>query len=99
MKVSAPYQNEVLKVLLQIRRPISLKQLTQSCSLTYHQVASCLSALQTKGYVKKVRVGVYEVTEDAKLVELSPETQIKILKDKISELENMIKSLLIKNNR
>jgi predicted transcriptional regulator len=99
MKVSAPYQNEVLKVLLQSRRPISLRQLTQSCSLSYHQVASCLGALQSKGYVRKIKVGVYEVTEDAKLVELSPETQIKVLKEKISELENIIKSLLIKINR
>jgi hypothetical protein len=99
MKVSAPYQNEVLNILLKSRRPVSLRQLTQSCSLTYHQVASCLGALQSKGYVRKVRVGVYEVTEDAKLVELSPETQIKVLKDKISELENIIKNLLIKISR
>ena len=95
MTLTAPYQNEVLRILLQIRRPISLRQITQSCSLTYHQVASCLSALQSKGYVKKVRVGVYEATEDAKLVELSPEAQIKILKNKISELESMIKTLLL----
>lgn len=99
MKVSAPYQNEVLSVLLQIKRPISLRQLTQSCTLTYHQVASCLGALQAKGYVKKIRVGVYEVTDDAKLIELSPENQIKILKAKVSELENMINSLLLKINR
>lgn len=95
MKVSAPYQNEVLNILLKSRRPISLRQLTQSCSLTYHQVASCLGALQAKGYVRKVKVGVYEVTDDAKLVELSPETQIKILKDKVNELENIIKTLLV----
>jgi len=49
--------------------------------------------------VRKVKVGVYEVTEDAKLVELSPETQIRILKDKISELESFIKTLLIKANK
>ncbi len=97
MKVSAPYQKEVLNVLLRIRRPISLRQLTQNCSLTYHQVASCLVALKAKGYVRNVKFGVYEVTEDARLEELSPEAQIKILKDKISELENIIKSLLIKN--
>jgi len=48
--------------------------------------------------VRKVGVGVYEITEDAKLLELSPETQIKVLKDKINELENIIKSLLIKKN-
>ena len=99
MKVSAPYQKEVLNVLLRIRRPMSLRQLTQNCSLTYHQVASCLVALKAKGYVRNVKFGVYEVTEDAKLEELSPETQVKILKDKISELENIIKSLLIKNKR
>jgi predicted transcriptional regulator len=97
MKVSAPIQNEVLNVLLQIKRPISLRQLTHSCSLTYHQVASCLGALEAKGYVRKVKIGVYEVTEDAKLTEFSPEAQIKILKDKIRELENIINSLLLKN--
>jgi uncharacterized protein with FMN-binding domain len=46
--------------------------------------------------VKKVKVGVYEATEDAKLEELSPEAQIKTLKNKISELESIIKGLLIK---
>lgn len=96
MTITAPIQNEVLKILLQSRRPLSLRQLTQSCSLTYHQVASCLGALQSKGYVRKVKTGIYEVTEDAKLVELSPENQIRILKDKIGELENIIKSLMIK---
>lgn len=98
MRATAPYQNEVLVILLRSNRPISLRQLTQSCSLTYHQVTSCLGALQAKGYVRKVGVGVYEITEDAKLLELSPETQIKVLKDKINELENIIKSLLIKKN-
>jgi hypothetical protein len=97
MNLTAPYQNEVLKVLLQIRRPLSLRQLTQSCPLTYHQVATCVGALMTKGYVRKVKVGVYEITEDAKLIELSPENQIKVLKEKISELENIIKNLILKN--
>lgn len=96
MTGTATYQNEVLRILLQIRRPISLRQLTHSCSLTYHQVASSLSALHSKGYVKKVKVGVYEATEDAKLEELSPEAQIKTLKNKVSELESIIKALLIK---
>lgn len=82
MKVSAPIQNEVLNVLLQIKRPISLRQLTHSCSLTYHQVASCLGALEAKGYVRKVKVGVYEVTEDAKLGEFSPRLKSRFLKVK-----------------
>ena len=97
MKASAPYQTEVLNVLLRIRRPISLRQLTHNCSLTYHQVASCLVALKAKGYVRNVKFGVYEVTEEAKLEELSPEVQIKVLKEKISELEKIIRSLLIKD--
>jgi DNA-binding IclR family transcriptional regulator len=96
MRVSAPFQEEVLKILLRYGRPMSLRQITQSCSLGYHQVASCLIALKAKGYVRNIKFGVYEVTEDAKLEELSPETQIKILKQKISELENIINKLLIR---
>lgn len=97
MRVTSPNQNEVLAILLRIKKPISLRQITQSCSLTYHQVASCLIALKAKGYVRNVRAGVYEVTDDGKLEELSPETQIKILKNKISELENLLGSYLLKN--
>lgn len=41
-----------------------------------------------------MRVGVYEVTEEAKLEELSPETQIRVLKEKVSELEEQINNLL-----
>jgi hypothetical protein len=75
---------------------MSLRQITHSCSLTYHQVASCLLALRSKGYVRKVSVGIYEVTENAKLEELSPENQIKSLKKKIFELENLINMLITK---
>jgi DNA-binding IclR family transcriptional regulator len=99
MRVTAPFQNEILNLLLRYGKPMSLRQITQSCSLTYHQVASCLIALKSKGYVRKVKTGVYEVTENAKLEELSPETQIKILKGKISELENLISTLLLRNKR
>jgi predicted transcriptional regulator len=99
MRVTAPYQNEILNILMRYGGPMSLRKITQSCSLTYHQVASCLLALKAKGYVRKVKVGVYEATEEAKLEELSPETQIKILKEKISELENILSSLLLRNKR
>ncbi len=73
---------------------MSLKQITHSCKFTYQQVASSLTTLRNKGYVRKVGVGVYEVTEEAKLEELSPEIQIRVLKAKVSELEEHIKSLL-----
>lgn len=96
MRVSSPLQDEVLKILLNYGGPMSLRKISHSCSLTYHQVASCLIALKGKGYVRNVKFGVYEVTEVAKLEELSPETQIKILKQKINELETMINKLLIK---
>jgi DNA-binding IclR family transcriptional regulator len=96
MRVSAPFQDEVLKVLLKYGKPMSLRQITQQCTLGYHQVASCLVALKAKGFVRNVKFGVYEVTEDAKLEELAPENQIKILKQKINTLENIIKKLLIK---
>lgn len=94
MRVTAPVQNKILKLLLTSGRPMSLRQITHSCSFTYHQVASCLTTLKNKGYVRKVRVGVYEVTEEAKLEELSPETQIRVLKAKVTELEDQINSLL-----
>jgi len=73
---------------------MSLRQITHSCSFTYHQVASCLTTLKNKGYVRKVKVGVYEVTEVAKLEELSPDTQIRVLKAKVLELEAQVNSLL-----
>lgn len=96
MKVTAPYQNEILKLLLRSGKPMSLRQITHNCTLTYNQVASCLLALKAKGMVRKVKAGVYEVTEDAKLEQLSPEVQIRNLKHKIIELENLLNTLLMR---
>jgi predicted transcriptional regulator len=96
MKNNARYQNMVLDLLLRSRQPMSIKEMTYQCQLTYHQVASCVGVLTNKGMVKRVRTGIYEVTEDAKLIELSPEAQIKILKNKVIELENQIKNLVVK---
>lgn len=98
MRVQAPIQNEILKILIRSNKPISLRQLTNFSSFTYYQVASCLGALRAKGYVRKVKNGIYEVTEDAKLMELSSETQIKILKNKVNELEHLLSSMLLKKS-
>ena len=94
MRTKAINQNAILSLLLQHRKPMTLREVTHKCQLTYHQVASCLGALRQKGMVRRVRTGLYEVTEEAKLTELSPDTQIKILKEQISELENQVKSLV-----
>lgn len=75
-------------------RPLTLRQITNLCPMTYYQVASVLVALTGKGYVKRIRVGLYDVTEDAHLLELSPEAQIVALKKRIVELETLIKRLL-----
>jgi hypothetical protein len=96
MRVTAVYQNEILTKLLQLKKPMSLRELTHCSSLSYHQVASGILALKLKGYVRKVKVGVYEATENAKIEALSPEAQIKILKNKINELENLISSFLLR---
>ena len=96
MKITAQYQNTILSLMLQIGKPMSLREITNHCQLTYHQVASCLSALRTKGYVKRIRTGLYEVTEEAKLLELSPENQVLILKKRITELENEIRVLFLR---
>jgi len=93
--VTAHYQNTVLIILLQKRRPMTLKEITNDCRLTYHQVASCLAALKAKGYVNRIQTGLYEATEDAKLIELPPETQVRVLKQKVEELENQVKTLLM----
>jgi predicted transcriptional regulator len=96
MLLTESYQYMIICVLLHFRKPMSLKEITNNCQLTYHQVASSIVALRNKGYVKRVQTGFYEVTEEAKLIELSPDDQIKILKNKISELENHIRSLLLR---
>ncbi len=75
---------------------MSLREITNQCQLTYYQVSSCLGALTAKGYVKRIKTGIYEVTEEARLEELSPEHQIKILKKRIIELENEIRALFLK---
>ena len=75
---------------------MSLREITNQSELTYHQVASVLVALKSKGYVKRIQTGLYEATDDAKLLELSPEIQVKILKQKVEELEQQVKSLLIR---
>ena len=99
MRVNAPFQSSVLSLLLQFKQPMSLKEITNNCSLTYHQVASCVSALRSKGYVRRVESGFYEATEDAKIIELSPENQIQILKKKVEELEGQIRHLLTRFSR
>ena len=99
MKIDAPKQNIVLELLLQTRQAMSLRTITNNCSLTYHQVTSSLLALMSKGYVKRVQTGVYQVTEDAILIMLSPDVQIKILQNKVNELELLVKSLLTRMSR
>jgi DNA-binding transcriptional regulator YhcF (GntR family) len=93
LRVDAEKQNIVLGVLL-TRRVLSLRQLTNLCPLAYHQVASCLIALVSKGYVRRVRTGIYEVTEEARLITLNPEEQIKALQRKVVVLEAQIKKLM-----
>jgi len=96
MVSSAPKQNAIINLLLQHNKPMSLREITNQSELTYHQVASVLVALKSKGYVKRIQTGLYEATDDAKLLELSPEIQVKILKQKVEELEQQVKSLLIR---
>jgi hypothetical protein len=72
---------------------MSLRELTNHCALTYHQVASVLVALTSKGYVRRVKTGIYAATEDARLVE-DPDRQIAVLKLRVAELERTIESLL-----
>ena len=92
----APFQYTILDLLLEQRKPMSLREITNRCQLTYQQVASCLSVLRAKGLVTRVQRGLYKVTEEAKLMEFPAEAQVKILKKKIEELENQIQALLIK---
>jgi len=96
MRTTAQYQNTILSLMLKVGKPMSLREITNQCQLTYHQVASCLGALTAKGYVKRIKVGLYEVTEEAKLQELSPEHQIQILKKRITDLENEIRALFLR---
>jgi predicted DNA-binding transcriptional regulator len=93
MLPSAPKQNAVLELLLESGRMMSLREITNHCELTYHQVASVLTALSSKGYVRRVRTGIYAATEDARLVE-DPDRQIAVLKLRIEELERTIEGLL-----
>lgn len=94
MVSSAPKQNAIISLLLQNNKPMSLREITNRSELSYHQVASVLVALRSKGYVKRIETGLYEATEDAKLLELSPETQVKVLKQKVEMLEQQVRSLL-----
>ncbi len=96
MMSSAPKQNEIINLLLRNNKPMSIREITNCCDMTYHQVASVLVALRSKGYVKRIQTGLYEATDDARLIELSPDEQIKILKNKVEELESQIKSLLLR---
>ena len=90
MRVTAPHQEVIRKLLTERGKPMSLKEITNSCSLTYHQVTSGLLALTNKGLVKRVHTGIYEPTEDAINLELSPEAQIDYLRNRVNELENFI---------
>jgi len=96
MVSSAPKQNAIINLLLQTNKPMSLREITNKSELTYHQVASVLVALKSKGYVRRIQTGLYEATDDAKLLELSPELQVQVLKHKVEELEQQVRSLLIR---
>jgi sugar-specific transcriptional regulator TrmB len=96
MVSSAPKQNAIINLLLQNNKPMSLREITNNSELTYYQVASVLMALKSKGYVRRIRTGLYEATDEAKLLELSPEIQVKVLKQKVEELEQQVRSLLIR---
>ena len=96
MESTAFKQNTIVNLLLRTNKPMSIREITNQSELTYTQVASALSALKAKGYVKRIQTGLYEATDDAKLFELSPELQIKLLQNKVIELEQQVKSLLIK---
>ncbi len=73
---------------------MSLREITRTCTLTYHQVTSCLAALRNKGYVKRTCTGIYEVTDKAVLHKQSPETQVKLLQSRIDYLEDQLKKLV-----
>ena len=90
----AEKQNVILNIFIQLRQPLHLRDLMLRCDLTYQQVASALTALVSKGYVRRVRAGVYQVTEEARLLELSSEHQVKVLKRRVEELELLVKRLL-----
>ena len=99
MRITAPLQNDIIKLLTDAKRAMSLRELTNSCKYTYHQVTSVLLALRNKGYVRRVRCGVYEATEDARLLIVSPEEQILVLKARIEFLENEVRGLLIRMSK
>jgi predicted transcriptional regulator len=93
MVLTAPKQRAIVEILLKTNRAMTIKEITNSSQLTYNQVASVLVALKAKGYVKKANTGLYEVTDDARLLELSPEAQIEVLKQKVEELELQVQFL------
>ncbi len=96
MMSSAPKQNAIIQILLKNNKPMNIRVITNNSDLTYHQVASVLMALKRKGYVKRIETGLYAATDDARLIEISPEEQIKILKNKVDELEYQRRFLLLR---
>lgn len=96
MRVTAPHQNMIISLLIKQRKPMSIKELTNNCQLTYFQVSSCLLALKSKGYVRRIRTGLYEATEEARLIELEPESQVRVLQRRVAELEEQVRSLTIR---
>jgi predicted transcriptional regulator len=93
MNSEAVIQNDIVKILIREKGGQKLKQISYMCPYTYHQVASAITALVSKGFVKKVSMGTYEVTEIASIMELEPDFQIKILQKKVAFLENELKNL------
>jgi predicted transcriptional regulator len=93
LKLEAIVQNNIMKVLVHENKECRLKEISYKCPYTYHQVASALTALISKGYVKRVGVGKYEATESAKIFELDKDYQIQILQKKVIFLENELKNL------
>lgn len=87
-------QDAVIKMLLKRNAPMTLREITFNSPFTYHQVFSVLSALKMKGLVRKVKAGIYEATDEAKINQMSPDAQIKMLKRKVEFLEQELKRAL-----
>jgi predicted transcriptional regulator len=93
MKTDAVIQDDIVKVFMKEKSALKLKNITYLCPYTYHQVTSAISALTAKGFVKRVGSGRYELTENAKIMEMDPKIQIEILQRQVAFLEGELKNL------
>ena len=96
VRVKAEKQEKIVEVLSSKKDPLTIKQITNLTDMTYHQVASALSALCNQGMVRRIGTGIYCLAAGASVFNMSVEDQMRMKDIAIKELQNQVFQLTLR---